>query len=40
LTCPACGAKKPEKILSGFSSSKGLDLSSSCGPAGGSTRFS
>ena len=40
LTCPACGAKKPEKILSGFSSSKGSDSSSSCGPAGGSTRFS
>ena len=40
LTCPACGAKKPEKILSGFSSSKGSDSSSSCGPAGGSTKFS
>jgi len=40
LTCPARGAKKPEKILSGFSSSKGSDSSSSCGPAGGSKRFS
>jgi putative FmdB family regulatory protein len=40
LTCPHCGEKKPEKILSGFSSSKGSDSSSSCGPVGGSTRFS
>ena len=40
LTCPACGAKKPEKILSGFSSSKGSESSSSCGSSGGSTRFS
>jgi putative FmdB family regulatory protein len=39
LTCPACGAKKPEKILSGFSSSIGSE-SSSCGPSGGSSRFS
>jgi putative FmdB family regulatory protein len=40
LNCPACGAKKPEKILSGFSSSKRSESSSSCGPSGGSTRFS
>jgi putative FmdB family regulatory protein len=39
LTCPACGAKKPQKILSGFSSSMGSE-SSSCGPSGGSSRFS
>ena len=39
LTCPACGAKKPEKILSGFSSSKGSESSSSCGSSGGSSRF-
>jgi putative FmdB family regulatory protein len=40
LTCPACGAKKPEKILSSFSSSKGSESSSSCDPAGGSIGFS
>lgn len=40
LTCPHCGEKKPEKILSGFSSSKGSEPSSSCGPGGGSKRFS
>jgi putative FmdB family regulatory protein len=40
LTCPYCGAQKPEKILSSFSSSKGSESSSACGPAGGSTRFS
>ncbi|MGA2518278.1 MAG: zinc ribbon domain-containing protein [Thermodesulfobacteriota bacterium] len=39
LTCPYCGEHKPEKILSSFSSSKGSE-SSSCGPVGGSTRFS
>jgi putative FmdB family regulatory protein len=39
LKCPYCGEKKPEKILSSFSSSKGSE-SSSCGPGGGSTRFS
>jgi len=39
LTCPVCGEKKPEKILSSFSSSKGSDSSSSCGPESGSTRF-
>jgi putative FmdB family regulatory protein len=39
LTCPYCGEKKPEKMLSSFSSSKGSE-SSSCGPTGGSTRFS
>ncbi len=40
LTCPSCGERKPEKVLSRFSSSKGSDSSSSCGPAGGSTKFS
>jgi putative FmdB family regulatory protein len=41
LTCPYCGEKKPEKILSGFSSSKkGSNSSSSCGSPGGSSRFS
>jgi putative FmdB family regulatory protein len=40
LTCPSCGGKKPEKVLSSFSSSKGSDSSSSCGPTGGSSRFS
>jgi putative FmdB family regulatory protein len=40
LTCPACGARRPEKILSCFSSSKGSESSSSCGPSGGSSRFS
>jgi len=39
LTCPSCGKKKPEKVLSSFSSSKGSDSSSSCGPTGGSSRF-
>jgi len=40
LTCPVCGAKRPEKILSGFSSCKGSESSSSCGSSGGSSRFS
>ena len=40
LSCPYCGAQKPEKVLSSFSSSKGSELTSSCGPAGGSKRFS
>jgi putative FmdB family regulatory protein len=40
LTCPSCGGKKPEKVLSCFSSSKGTDSSPSCGPSGGSSRFS
>lgn len=40
LTCPYCGEKKPEKIFSSFSSSKGSDSSSSCGSSGTSTRFS
>jgi putative FmdB family regulatory protein len=33
LTCPYCGEKKPEKMISGFSSSKSSDStgSSSCG---------
>ena len=39
LICPNCGEKKADKILSMFSSSKGSD-SSSCGPTGGSKRFS
>ena len=40
LKCPHCGVGKPEKILSSFSSSKGTESSSSCGPVGESTRFS
>ena len=40
LTCPYCGGKKPEKVLSSFSSSKGTELSSSCGPTGSSTKYS
>ncbi|MGA2315851.1 MAG: zinc ribbon domain-containing protein [Thermodesulfobacteriota bacterium] len=40
LKCPYCGGKKPEKVFSRFSSSKGSESSSSCSPAGGSTRFS
>ena len=39
LTCPYCGGRKPEKVLSSFSSSKGLESASSCGPTGGSSRF-
>lgn len=39
LKCPYCGGKKPEKILSSFSSSKGSDSSPSCSPTGGSSRF-
>jgi putative FmdB family regulatory protein len=40
LKCPYCGEGKPKKILSSFSSSKGSESTSSCGPTGGSTRFS
>jgi len=40
LKCPYCGGKKPEKVLSSFSSLKGSESSSSCSPAGGSSRFS
>ncbi len=41
LTCPYCGEEKPERLLSGFSSSKGSEsATSSCGPSGGSSRFS
>ncbi|MGD0918447.1 MAG: zinc ribbon domain-containing protein [Thermodesulfobacteriota bacterium] len=40
LTCPHCGEKKPEKVLSCFSSSRGSESSSSCGPVGGSRGFS
>jgi putative FmdB family regulatory protein len=39
LKCPYCGEKKPEKILSGFSSLKGSESASSCGSTG-STGFS
>ena len=39
LKCPYCGGKKPEKVLSRFSSLKGSESSSSCSPAGGSTGF-
>ena len=38
LKCPYCGGKKPEKVLSSFSSSKRSESSFSCSPAGGSTR--
>jgi putative FmdB family regulatory protein len=40
LKCPYCGGEKPEKVLSSFSSSKGSGATSSCGPVGGSKRFS
>jgi hypothetical protein len=40
LKCPYCGGKKPEKVLSSFSSLKGSESSSSCSPAGGASRFS
>jgi putative FmdB family regulatory protein len=39
LKCPYCGGEKPEKVLSSFSSSKGSESASSCGPTGGGTRF-
>lgn len=39
LTCPYCGGKKPEKILSSFSSSKGTESPSSCGPMDSSSKF-
>jgi putative FmdB family regulatory protein len=39
LTCPYCGGRKAEKVLSSFSSSKGSESASSCGPTGGGTRF-
>lgn len=39
LTCPYCGGQIPEKVLSRFSSSKGMDAPPSCGPVGGSRRF-
>lgn len=39
LKCPYCGGRKPEKVLSSFSSSKGSESASSCGPTGGGTRF-
>ncbi len=40
LKCPCCGGGKLEKILSSFSSSKGSESTSSCGPTSGSKRFS
>jgi putative FmdB family regulatory protein len=40
LKCPHCGGKRSERVLSCFSSSKGPEPSSSCGPPGGPTRFS
>jgi putative FmdB family regulatory protein len=40
LSCPYCGGKKPEKILSSFSSSKGTESSSSCSPASSSSKYS
>jgi putative FmdB family regulatory protein len=41
IKCPYCGEPKPEKVLSSFSSlRRGSESSSSCGPTGGSTRFS
>jgi putative FmdB family regulatory protein len=40
LECPYCGGQKPEKVFSSFSSLRGSESSSSCGPAGSSTRFS
>ncbi|NWF93637.1 MAG: zinc ribbon domain-containing protein [Syntrophaceae bacterium] len=39
LRCPHCGEEKPERILSGFFS-KGSESTSTCGPSGGSSRFS
>ncbi len=39
LVCPFCGEKKPEKMISEFSSSKGEASSSSCGPTKGSSKF-
>ena len=39
LKCPYCQGKKPEKVLSSFSSTKGSESTSSCGPTGGPTRF-
>jgi putative FmdB family regulatory protein len=40
LKCPSCGAGSPERVLSGFSSSKSSESSTSCGSGGGSSRFS
>lgn len=39
VICPECGEGNPEKLLSCFSSSKGRESTSSCGPSG-SSRFS
>ncbi len=39
-TCPQCGDKKAERVLSSFCCSKSSESPSSCGSAGGSTRFS
>ncbi len=40
LKCPSCGEETPEKILSGFSSSKGTEGPPSCGQPSGRSRFS
>jgi putative FmdB family regulatory protein len=39
LKCPYCGEKKPEKMISSFSSSKGEATTSSCGTSH-SSKFS
>jgi len=33
LVCPYCGEERPEKMISSFSSSKGSESTSSCGPS-------
>ena len=38
--CPQCGEKKAERVLSSFCCTKSSESSSSCGPTGGSKRFS
>ncbi|MBM4348748.1 MAG: zinc ribbon domain-containing protein [Deltaproteobacteria bacterium] len=40
VACPFCGEWEPEKILSGFSSLRRSESTSSCGSPGGSKRFS
>ena len=40
LKCAACGAEKPRRILSAFSSSKSSESSSPSSCGGGSSRFS
>ena len=39
LVCPHCGEKKPEKLISGFSSKGSVSSSSSCNPPGGASKF-